>query len=336
MWLQDLWFVLVAVLFVGYFILDGFDYGVGILHPFINRTDLQKRASLSAIAPVWAANEVWLVAAGGALFAAFPQWYATMFSGFYLALTLVLLGLIVRGVGIEYRSQDRSPRWRSLWDWLIFSGSLVITLIWGMAFANLIRGVPINAHKVYVGNFGTLFNGFALWGGLTFILLFVLHSAGYLAIKGDAGARKTGKALEGKMLWPTVLVMGVWFVWMDRLPASNGHVGVWTIGLQVVSLMALLLAWIATYVTRSKLAFFLNSASVAAMTVSLFTVLFPRVMVSSLNPLWNLTVSNASATTYTLQIMSVTAVILLPIILGYQTWIYWTFRKPVNDKELEY
>lgn len=336
MWLRELWFVLVGVLFTGYFILDGFDYGVGILHPFINHTDLERRASLSSIAPVWAANEVWLVAAGGALFAAFPDWYATMFSGFYLALTLILLGLIVRGVGIEYRSQDKNPQWRAVWDWLIFSGSLVITLIWGMAFSNLIRGVPINRHMIYVGNFGTLFNAFSLWGGVTFILLFIVQSAGYLSIKGDAFSRKAGRAVEARMAWPAAAAMFLWFLWMDRLPASAGHIGGWTLVLQAAAVLSLLLARLAMYLTKAKLSFFFNSLSVTAMTVSLFTVLFPRVMVSSLNPAWNLTINNASATLYTLQIMSVTAVILLPIILGYQTWIYWTFRKPVNDKELEY
>ncbi len=336
MWLRELWFVLVGILFTGYFILDGFDYGVGMMLPFVNHTDLQRRASLSSIAPVWAANEVWLVAAGGALFAAFPFWYATMFSGFYLALVLILLGLIVRGVGIEYRSQDKNPAWRSMWDWMIFGGSLVITLIWGMAFSNLIRGVPVNGHMVYVGNFGTLFNVFSLLGGVTLILLFLVQGAGHLAIKGDAYSKKAGIAVGGKLVWLAVLAMIVWFVWMDHLPSSAGHIDTLAIAMQVIVVLALLTGRLASYFTKYGWTFILNSVAVAATVFAVFRVLFPRVMVSSLNPAWSLTITNASAQTYTLQIMSVTAAILLPIILGYQTWLYWTFRKPVNDKEMDY
>ncbi|SMC02450.1 cytochrome d ubiquinol oxidase subunit II [Sulfobacillus thermosulfidooxidans DSM 9293] len=336
MWLRELWFVLVGILFTGYFILEGFDYGVGMLHPFLNHTDLERRASLNAIGPIWSANEVWLVAAGGALFAAFPYWYATMFSGFYLALILILLALIVRGVGLEYRSQDKSPKWRATWDWLIFSGSLLTTILWGMAFANLVRGVPINGHMVYVGNFGTLFNGFSLWAALTFILLFLTQGGAYLAIKGDSRSRKHGRMVAQKTVWPALIALVIWFVWMDRLPSSLGHVDSLAIVLQVVAVLALILARFASYLTKNGWTLVLFSVSIASTTFSIFRILFPRVMVSSLNPAWSLTIYNASSTSYTLDIMSVTALIILPIILGYQSWLYWTFRKPVNDEELGY
>lgn len=334
--LRELWFVLVGVLTTGYFILEGFDYGVGMLHPWLNHTDTERRASLSSIAPIWAANEVWLVAAGGALFAAFPNWYATMFSGFYLALILVLLGLIVRGVGMEFRSQDSRRGWRGLWDWLIFSGSLVVTIIWGMAFSNLLRGVPINRHMIYVGTFGTLFNGFSLWGALTFVLLFIVHGGGYLAIKGDAYSRKMGRLVESKLIWPATGAMVVWFIWMDHLPSSQGHVGDLAIILQGVVVLGLLMARLAGYLTKDRWAFAFNSLSIAVTIIAIFRILFPRVMVSSLNAAWNLTINNTASTAYTLGIMSVTAIVILPIIIGYQSWLYWTFRRPVNDQEMKY
>ncbi len=336
MWLRELWFVLVGILFTGYFILDGFDYGVGMLHPFINRTDTERRASLSAIGPIWSANEVWLVAAGGALFAAFPIWYATMFSGFYLALILILLGLIVRGVGIEYRSHDKSPKWRAMWDWLIFAGSFLVTALWGMAFANLIRGVPITRHKIYVGNFGTLFNSFSLWAALTFVLVFLVQGGSYLAIKGNPNSRRQGRRMASKMVWPAALVLAIWFIWMDRLPSAAGHVDTVVVLLQGLAVLSLLLGRIASYFTKYGIAFILSSVSIAATTLGQFRILFPRVMVSSINPHFSLTIYNASSVTYTLQIMSVTALIILPIILGYQTWLYWTFRKPVKDEEMGY
>ncbi|PSR30462.1 MAG: cytochrome d ubiquinol oxidase subunit II [Sulfobacillus benefaciens] len=336
MWLRELWLVLVGILFTGYFILEGFDYGVGMLHPFINHTDGEKRASLSAIGPTWSANEVWLVAAGGALFAAFPDWYATMFSGFYLALILILLGLIVRGVGIEYRSQDKNLKWRTTWDWLIFAGSFLTTVLWAVAFANIVRGVPITAHKIDVGGFGSLINGFSLWAALTFVLVFLVQGGAYLAIKGDSRSRKQGRRVAGKAAWPAALALAIWFVWMDRLPSSAGHVDALAVILQVLAVLAVVAGWLSGYFTKHAGSFVLSSLSIASTTFSLFRILFPRVMVSSLNPRWSLTIYNASSTTYTLQIMSVTALIILPIILGYQTWLYWTFRKPVKDEEMGY
>ena len=336
MWLRELWFILIGILFTGYFILDGFDYGVGMLHPFIHRTDGERRASLSAIGPIWSANEVWLVAAAGALFAAFPIWYGTMFSGFYLALVLILFGLIVRGVGIEYRSQDKNPKWRATWDWLIFAGSSLVTVLWAMAFANLIRGVPITAHHVYVGNFGTLFNGFSLWTALSFVLIFLVQGGAYLAIKGNPRSRKEGRRIAGKMVWPAVLALIIWFIWLDRLPSSLGHVDTLAVILEGLAVLALLLGRLMAFLTKFVLAFVLSSVSIAAITLNLFRLLFPRVMVSSINPHFSLTIYNASSTTYTLQIMSITALIILPIILGYQTWLYWVFRKPVKDEEMGY
>ncbi len=336
MGLRELWFVLVGILFTGYFILEGFDYGVGMMHPWLHRTDRQRRASLSAIGPIWSANEVWLVAAAGSLFAAFPNWYATLFSGFYLALVFILLGLIVRGVGIEYRSQDPDPRWRSTWDWLIFAGSLLVTALWGMAFANVVRGVPIDRQMIYVGHFGTLFNGFSLWAALTFVLMFLVQGGLYLGIKGGAYSRDVGRKVAQKIGWMATVALSVWFVWMDHLPSASDHVDDLVVMGQILAVAAMLGARIAAYFTKHGWALLFFSLTIAATTFSLFRILFPRVMVSSLNPAWSLTIYNASSTTYTLDIMSVTAIIVLPIILGYQTWLYWIFRRPVNEEEMRY
>jgi cytochrome d ubiquinol oxidase subunit II len=181
--LNTLWFILLFVLFVGFFLLEGFDYGVGILLPFLGKDDTDRRLIINTIGPFWDANEVWLITAGGAMFAAFPNWYATMFSGFYLALVLMLVALIVRAVGFEFRSKDRHPTWRQVWDWMIFGGSFVPALLWGVAFGNLIRGLPIDADMNYVGSFWDLLNPYALSGGLATLSAFVLHGALFLSLK---------------------------------------------------------------------------------------------------------------------------------------------------------
>lgn len=336
MHLPEIWFGIVGILTAGYFVLEGFDYGIGILYPFLGHSDSERRASLGAIAPIWAANEVWLVAAGGALFAAFPNWYATMFSGFYLALILVLLGLIVRGVGLEYRSQDPNRRWRSTWDWLIFSGSLVVSLVWGMAFSNLVRGVPINRHMIYVGNFATLFNFFSIWGAITLVALVMYQGASYLAVKGDDKTRPVGRQVHRVMVWPAILMLGIWFLWMDRLPSSQGYLAHSVVITQLAAVLSLLAGRLADRGPKGLFAFWFTSLGIAATIFAMFRLLFPRVMVSSLNAAWNLTISNTASTPYTLDIMTITAIIILPIILGYQTWLHWTFRQPVNKNSLKY
>src|SRR5512141_2529184 len=207
--LNILWFILIGVLFTGYFFLEGFDYGVGILLPFVSKDDTDRRVVINAIGPVWDGNEVWLLTAGGAMFAAFPNWYATLFSGFYLALVLMLVALIVRGVAFEFRSKDRNPRWRKTWDILIFVGSFVPALLWGVAFANIVSGVPIDAKMNYSGTSFDLLNPCALVAGLVPLLGFALHGALFLSLKtsGDVAARAR---LAAQRLWlPVVVVFAV-------------------------------------------------------------------------------------------------------------------------------
>lgn len=333
--LNTVWFVLVTVLFSGYFLLEGFDYGVGMLLPFVGRNDRERRMIVNSIGSVWDGNEVWLLTAGGAIFAAFPHWYATMFSGFYLALTLVLLGLIVRGVGFEFRSKDPRPGWRTLWDWAIFAGSLIPALIFGVAVGNLLRGVPIDATKTYVGGFFNLLNPFALVCGVAFVLLFLLHGAYFLNLR-VSGPLQSRAASAAKGLWiPAVLaaVALVAYAWKATGLLAGGAVAWAVVGAAAVALV------LSGVVAGSKpgLAFGLTAATIVLLTVAVFRALYPNVMISSLNPEWNLTIHNASSSPYTLKVMTIVACTLVPVVLLYQGWTYWVFRKRLTDQSpLEY
>lgn len=332
--LNILWFILITVLFVGFFFLEGFDYGVGILLPFLGKNDTDRRILINTIGPVWDGNEVWMITAGGAIFAAFPNWYATLFSGFYLALFLILMALIARGVGFEFRSSDRSPRWRELWDWMIFAGSTLAAILWGVAVADLLRGVPIDAKMQFAGNFLDLVSPYAILGGLTTLLLFTLHGALYLTLKTEGkmaqNARSTAQQIGVVTLVIVLLFAGMTYFQTD-LFASTGA----TLAL-LASAVALVLAYGLSRAERWGWAFGYSSLTLLFLTVSVFWGLFPRVMVSSLKPEWSLTIYNASSSPYTLKIMTIVALTMVPIVLAYQAWTYWIFRKRVTQKELHY
>ncbi|MBK9715029.1 MAG: cytochrome d ubiquinol oxidase subunit II [Kouleothrix sp.] len=330
--LNILWFILIAVLFIGFFILEGFDYGVGMLLPFLGKQDRERRVIINTIGPVWDGNEVWVLTAGGAIFAAFPHWYATLFSGFYLALFLMLLALIVRAVAFEFRSKDERPAWRATWDWVIFAGSLVPALLWGVALGNLLRGVPIDAHMEYVGGFFDLLNPYALIGGLGTLTMFLLHGAIFLNLKTEGVIRDRALAAT-KRIGPVTTVVVVVFVIatylmtdaFSRLGADPGVVPVAAAG-------ALLAAGWFVHQSRTGWAFLMTSLSIALATITIFMALFPRVMVSSLNPAWSLTIYTASSSPYTLRVMSIVALIFVPIVLIYQSWSYWVFRKRIGTE----
>jgi len=328
--LPIVWFVLIALLFVGYFILEGFDYGVGILLPFVGKTDPERRAVLATIGPVWDANEVWLITAGGAMFAAFPDWYATLFSGFYLALFLLIVALIFRGVAIEFRSKDVRPGRRKMYDALIVIGSLIPPFIWGVALGNLLHGVPINAHMNYVGSFFTLLNPYALVGGVATILLFVLHGALYLGLKSPEPLAERARAIAYRVgLLATVFYFGfvvLSYVYSDfahKLGVNPGPIPVLA-GVSMIAVRFLLpgkhYGW----------AFAATGLTIALSAVSVFLVLFPDVMISTLNPHWSLTIYNASANPYSLKVMTILTLTLLPFVLAYQAWSYWVFRKRIT------
>lgn len=332
--LNILWFILITVLFAGFFFLEGFDYGVGILLPFLGKNDSERRVIINTIGPVWDGNEVWLITAGGALFAAFPHWYATLFSGFYLALFLILVALIVRGVAFEFRSSDRSPRWRALWDRLIFIGSTLSALLWGVAVMNLLRGVPIDAKMQFVGSFFDLLSPYAILGGVTTLLLFTLHGALYLTLKTEGElaerARYVAKRVGLFAILAVLILAGMTYVQTDLFASTGAGI---TLLLSALALVSTLL-----FIPKGKggRAFISSSLTILLITVSIFWGLFPRVMVSSLKPEWSLTIYNASSSPYTLKIMTIVALTMVPIVIAYQGWTYWVFRKRVTQKDLHY
>jgi cytochrome d ubiquinol oxidase subunit II len=339
--LNTIWFLLIAVLYIGFFLLEGFDFGVGILVPFLSRdpdpqkVDLKRRVMINTIGPHWDGNEVWLLTAGGATFAAFPEWYATLFSGFYLALFLLLLALIMRGVAFEFRSKDPNPKWRSLWDWLIFVGSLLAALLIGVAFANLVRGVPIDAEMNYVGGFFNLLNPYALLAGIATVLTCTLYGAIFLSLKTTGELVEKARATARK-LWTVVVIVLLVFLASTYLATDMlDHLGFNPGLIPITGIVAILAAG---YFIRKKLdgwAFGMVAVTIAFSLLTMFLILYPRVMISSLNPAWSLTIYNASSTPYTLKIMTGVALIFVPIVLIYQGWSYWIFRKRIQAKPQE-
>jgi cytochrome d ubiquinol oxidase subunit II len=335
--LNTLWFVLVGVLFTGFLVLEGFDYGVGVLLPFLAKSDEERRRVINTIGPVWDGNEVWILTGGGAIFAAFPHWYATLFSGFYLALFVILAALIVRGVAFEFRSKVPSPAWRSTWDRMIFVGSLLPAILWGTALANLLKGVPIDASKAYVGGFFDLLSPYTLVAGLASLAVFVTHGAIFLELKSTDPIRSRARTAI-KRVGPVATVLLVLFVagtylWTDvytRLGVNPGLV-------PILALFSILAAGYLIHRDRMGWAFASTSLTIVFSVATLFVALFPRVMVSSLDPAWSLTIYNASSTPYTLRIMSVVAGIFVPVVLAYQAWTYWVFRHRITaETKLEY
>lgn len=334
MGLEVLWFILVAVLFIGFFFLEGFTYGTGILLPFVAKSDTEKRILFNAIGPVWGGNQVWMITAGGAIFAAFPNWYATLFSGFYLPLFLILLALILRGIALEFRSKDENPLWRSLWDNCLFIGSLIATFVWGVAMANLIKGVPIDGNMHYVGGFFNLFSPFTVIMGFLFVLLFAYHGANFLALKVKGEILTRIKKLYFP-LWLSIIIgylaMIVFlFLESDALSKSAPSIAL------TVGLITLVVVNLIADAGKFGFTFIFSSIAIASIVTTIFSGLFPRVMISSLNPEWSLTIFNSASGPNTLKIMTVVALVLVPIIIAYQAWAYWVFRKPIDIDELEY
>jgi cytochrome d ubiquinol oxidase subunit II len=323
--LHDIWFLLIAVLWIGYFVLEGFDFGLGILLPFLGRNDAERRALINAIGPVWDGNEVWVLVAGGATFAAFPNWYATLFSGFYMALFLILVALILRGVAFEYHSKRDSARWRRAWDWAIFIGSAVPALLWGVAFANIVGGVPIDANKEFTGNLFTLLNPYGLLGGLVTVTLFMTHGAAYIALKTEGELRRRANALLVFIGLVAAVAAVVFLGWTQASSVVTDSAVV-----SVLAAVALVGALAANRLGREGWTFVATAATIALAVTALFMHLYPNVMPSSTNAAFSLTVNNASSTDYTLSIMTVVAVVFTPLVLLYQGWTYWVFRKRVS------
>ncbi|MCB8915985.1 MAG: cytochrome d ubiquinol oxidase subunit II, partial [Thermoleophilales bacterium] len=327
--LQFVWFVLISILWIGYLILEGFDFGVGMLMKLIGRGNDEKRAILHTIGPVWDGNEVWLLVAGGATFAAFPEWYATLFSGFYIALFAILLALIVRNVGFEMWGKRDSSAWRNGWEWCIALGSLLPALLWGVAWANIIGGVPIEPVVThgkesleYTGNFFDLLSVYTLLGGVASLAIFLAHGALFLEIRTEGEIRDKARDMAVRVA-PIAAALGAIFMAWTLIRQDS---------LEILSLIAAVVAvggfvYAALNAKANPMKAFIGTAAgIAFYFIAQFVDLFPNAMVSSIDSAYNMSLNMASSTNYTLTVMTVVAALLVPVVLLYQAWTYWVFR----------
>jgi len=331
--LEVLWFALIAILFVGFFFLEGFDFGVGMLAKFLGKNDTERRVVINTIGPFWDGNEVWLITAGGAMFAAFPNWYASLFSGFYMALFLMLLALIGRGVAFEFRSKLTSQKWRDIWDWVIFFGSLLPPLLWGVALANLMRGVPIDANQNFVGSFWDLISVYSVFAGLSMVLLFLLHGALFLSLKTTDVIKERAEKFAMRIGKWTSIVMLIFVVLSyfetDMFTGKGINPGT----VPILAGLCLLSVHFFVKAGHTGWGFIMTGATIVLSTITVFICLFPNVMISSLNPDWSLTIYNTASNTYTLKVMTIVALTFVPIVIAYQCWNYWVFRKRITVKD---
>ena len=323
MQLHTIWFIIIVVFWLGFFVLEGFDFGVGMLHSFVGRDDVERRVAINTIGPTWDGNEVWLIVAGAATFAAFPLWYSTMFSALYLALLIVLLALMARGVSFEYRGRLDDPRWRTGWKWSMTLGSALIPLLIGVALGDLLHGLPINRDHTYTGTFWNLLVPYGLWTGVTLVAISLVSGATFLALKttGDFHDRVAGVARWLSMI-AALLVAG--FVIWTALVAGRGFIpNIFAAGAVVAMLAA---AWLAG-TEREAWAFAAASVAMGATVTTIFAELYSNVMVSSTNAAFNITIGNAASSSYALTVMTVVAAIFVPLVVGYQAWSYHVFRR---------
>ncbi|MDQ0994593.1 cytochrome d ubiquinol oxidase subunit II [Streptomyces sp. V3I7] len=329
MHLHDLWFFVIALLWTGYFFLEGFDFGVGILTRVLARGETERRVLLNTIGPVWDGNEVWLVTAAGATFAAFPDWYATMFSGFYLPMFVILVCLILRGVAFEYRAKRNGTAWKRNWELTIFITSLVLAFLWGVLFAAMVHGLPISADKEYVGGISELVQPYALLGGVMTVVLFTFHGAIFAALKTVGDIRGRARTLATRLGVLVFLLVAAVLTW-TQVQTGNPR----SLVAEVIALVALLIALAFNGRGREGWAFVFSGLTVVATFAMLFLALFPEVMPSSLDAAWSLTAGNAAASPYTLKIITWVAAFATPLILLYQGWTYWVFRKRIGTQHI--
>ncbi|XJZ25903.1 cytochrome d ubiquinol oxidase subunit II [Bacillota bacterium Lsc_1132] len=331
--LSELWFVLIAVVFIGFFFLEGFDFGVGMSTRFLARNQSERSVMVNAIGPFWDANEVWLLTGGGAIFAAFPHWYATMFSGYYIPLLAVLLCLIGRGVSFEFRSKVANPHWTNIWDWTIFFGSLLPPFLLGVLFTSMLKGMPIEKDMNMAAGFSDFINIYSLWGGLTVTLLTFLHGLNFLTLKTEGDIRKRSADLAKKVVFAVLgsLVVFVILSWsMTDIFEVRRVPELILVALIVVSYV---LSFSFISQKREGWAFTMSGLGLLFTVSAIFVGLFPRVMISSINKAYDLTVYNASSGVYSLKVMTIVALTILPFVLGYTIWSYYVFRKRVSEKE---
>jgi cytochrome bd ubiquinol oxidase subunit II len=336
MTLEIFWFCLIGVLWAGYFVLEGFDFGVGMLLPFLPRNERERGVLFESIGPVWDANEVWLVVAAAATFAAFPTWYATMFSGFYLGFLLILVLLIIRVVSFEWRGKSESPRWRVVWATANTVGSFGAPLLWGILFANLIHGVPLNSSGDYAGDFADFFSVYTVLGGVAVVALFAFHGATYLTLRTTGDLCRRAASTARRLSIPAALLGAAFLGWTVAVAVDRNDKGVFPPVLPAAGAIALLLlaVWFVAS-GRNPWAFAMTALGVALTVATIFTSLYPRVLVSSPDFGNSLTIANSASAHYTLVVMTVVALVLTPIVLLYQGWTYYVFRARVTGEEIE-
>jgi cytochrome bd ubiquinol oxidase subunit II len=329
--LQLLWFCLIAILWAGYFLLEGFDFGVGMLLPFLPQGETDRQTMLRTIGPVWDGNEVWLVVAGGATFAAFPAWYATMFSGFYIALLLVLFFLIIRVVSFEWRSKSETPGWRAFWTWCNTVGSAGAALVWGVGLSCLVYGVPIDSDGNYAGSFWDLFNPYTVFAGVAVVLLFAFHGATFLTLRTVGELRDRGEHAARRLALPAVVLAAIFLIWTVVVAMDNNDKDLFPPVLPAaLGIVALGLGLIFLFRENNGRAFAMTGLGAISVVATLFVSLYPRVMVSNPDFGNSLTVDGASSSHYALQVMSVVALIFVPVVIAYQGWTYYVFRRRVG------
>ncbi len=332
--LQILWFVLIAGLWIGFFFLEGFDFGVGMLLPFLGRTDLERRAIINTIGPVWDANEMWLIVAITAMFGVFPAWYGTMFSGFYFAMVAIIVALMIRGISFEYRSKDARPQWRGRFDWMLAVGSFLSAFLFGIVFTNLLGGTPIDQNLNYAGGPFSWITPYGLIGGLTMVSVFLLHGANFLTLKLADHMRERSRA-AARILYVFAAVMVVILAISTYIYTDIGvRIGVNPGILPIASVLVLLATIFFINRKREGWAFIMTGLNIILTQIAFFSLMFPRVMVSSLNPAWSLTIDNTAASPQALEVMSIVALIFIPIVVAYESWSYYIFRKRITtDKQ---
>ena len=331
MGLIPFWYIVIAILWTGFFVLEGFDFGVGMLHSLAGRDEAGRRAAINTIGPLWDGNEVWLIVAGAGMFAAFPGWYATMFSAYNLALVLLLAALIVRGVAFEYRGKRDAARWRRTWDVLLTVGSVLAPLLIGVALAGLLHGLPINSAQNFTGSFWDLLQPYALWTGVTLVLVCALHGATFLCLKTTGDMRERSWRLARRVAPFTAAAVIGFVIWTHVTAGTTFFLNV----IELLAILAVLTAVWLVYDHHEGFAFAATAVTIASCIIAIFADLYPNVMVSSTNPAYNLTVHNTASGGYSLKVMTVVVIILLPVVLAYQTWTYYVFRRRISAADFQ-
>ncbi len=326
MTLADVWFIVIAVLWTGFFVLEGFDLGVGMLHRGVGRTEIDRRVAVNSIGPVWDGNEVWLIVAGAGIFAAFPSWYATWFSALYLALLLLLVALIVRGLSFEWRGKMPIAAWRGLWSWTLTIGSALIPVLVGIALGDLLAGLPIDADEEYTGSFIDLLTPYGVWLGVTLLVLCLVHGGTFLGLKTAGEPRHRSRSVAIALSWPAVVLVLVFAVWTHILSEA----ALWADALLAIPVIAIVAAAALVRAGFEGRAFAATVVAIGGVVAALFANLYPNVMVSSTDAANNLTVAGTASGDYALKVMTIVAVVMLPIVLIYQGWSYYVFRARVT------